>query len=248
MGAAVVLWVVAALVGAVAVALLLRGGSAARGVGVPLLAAALLGGLAGVVFALVVADDTLAAADTPVLAALLGVRSPGVTAAAEAVSFVGGTAGTGGAAVVAAVVLALRGRRVRAAVWVLGVAVGAATIRVAKESVERPRPPDAARLTVESTSSLPSGHSLMAALGLGLVALAVGTLAGATVRRLVAVLAGLAVLAVGASRAYLGVHWTTDVVSGWLVGAALALLCLAAARTLEAGAGRPSPSPADHSG
>ena len=244
MGAAVVLWVVAVLLGAAGVVLLLRDRSTAREVGVPLVAAGLLAGLAGVVYALVVAEDTLAAADAPVLAALLGIRSSGVTAAAEAVSFVGGTVGTGGAAVIAAVVLALRGRRVRAAVWVTAVAVGAATIRVAKESVERPRPPEATRLAVETTSSLPSGHSLMAALGLGLVALAVGTLTGAVVRLLVAVLAGLAVLAVGASRAYLGVHWTTDVVAGWLVGAALALLALAVARALEAVAAHRAVDPA----
>ncbi len=142
---------------------------------------------------------------------------------------------------VAALVLLLRGRRARAVVWVVGVVAGASTIRFVKVAVERPRPPVPTRLAVETTSSLPSGHSLMAALGLGLVALAAGTLAGRAVRVVVTALAVLAVAAIGASRAYLGVHWITDVIAGWLLGAGIAMTCLAAARAIEIHPPRHSP-------
>jgi undecaprenyl-diphosphatase len=50
-------------------------------------------------------------------------------------------------------------------------------------------------------------------------------------------LAMLVTFLVGASRVYLGVHYPTDVLAGWLVGLSWALLCWLVERSLERRAG-----------
>jgi undecaprenyl-diphosphatase len=83
-------------------------------------------------------------------------------------------------------------------------------------------------------SSFPSGHSMLSAA----VYLTLGLVASRFVprRRLKALLLTSAILvtgAVGASRVYLGVHWPTDVLAGWAVGAAWALVCWCTAAWLQ---------------
>lgn len=233
---------------AVVAGLLVVGAVLARSRGVPAPTAAGLGvagvlvAVAAALFVLVAADETLDAADLPVLSWLVERRTAGFTTTAEVASLAGGTVPTGGLAVLAAGVLYARGLRVRAAVWVGAVLVGSLTIRVLKNVIERPRPPVGTRLAVETSTSLPSGHSLMAALGVGLTVIAAlhllppGPAAGGGRR----VLRGLIVLVgvllaglIGVSRAYLGVHWTTDVVAGWSLGAALLALAVVVAGVLE---------------
>jgi membrane-associated phospholipid phosphatase len=105
----------------------------------------------------------------------------------------------------------------------LSVAATEAVVELVKVLVERPRPPEADALTHASGFSFPSGHAATAVAVYAVIALLLA--GGCCGRRRVALLivGGLVVLGVGLSRVYLGVHYPTDVLAGWLTGAALAL-------------------------
>ncbi|MFI8260880.1 MULTISPECIES: phosphatase PAP2 family protein [unclassified Streptomyces] len=100
--------------------------------------------------------------------------------------------------------------------------------------VARPRPPVADRVTHASGFSFPSGHTSTSALVAGLLAWAVWRAASPAAARLCRALFACWAVTVGLTRVYLGVHWPTDVLGGWLY----ALTWLSAAMTVDAGFGR----------
>ena len=104
-----------------------------------------------------------------------------------------------------------------------------------KEAVGRARPEYLMTGSAPSTMSFPSGHSLFAMVFGGLlIVLAEGWIESIQVRRALQVGLGLLILAVGASRVYLGAHWPSDVLGGYLFGA-IALLGLVLVRNMMLG-------------
>ncbi|MEJ3654085.1 phosphatase PAP2 family protein [Actinomycetes bacterium KLBMP 9759] len=165
--------------------------------------------------------------DSALLAESVDARSGELTASAILVTDVGSTLVMAVLAVSAGAWSWYRGRRADA-VLAIGAMVGASIVfRLLKIVIARPRPPEISRLVVETNESLPSGHATMSTVVLGTL-----VVLGWARRRLVGrvlLVAGAAawVGAVGATRIYLGVHWFSDVVAGWLVGAAWLAVCVA---------------------
>jgi undecaprenyl-diphosphatase len=146
----------------------------------------------------------------------------------------------GGATVLTLLSLAAVGylllrRQWRNALFVTVSVAGGTLVSTALKSLfARPRP-DLVPHAVEVTSaSFPSGHSMLAMvtyLTLGAVLAEVEQ-----DRRIKVYLLGWALLLsllVGMSRIYLGVHWPTDVIAGWCIGCAWALLCGSVALWLQ---------------
>lgn len=142
---------------------------------------------------------------TPLLDAVV----PMVTALAEPV-FVGAFA------VAIGLVYAYRRKWAWAVLWLGGVAGAGAIAYGLKHIVARPRPELWERLA-ETGYSLPSGHAVASMA----VALCVAAMLWRTKwRRLAVVLGSLYVLLIGFTRLYLGVHYPTDIMAGWLLSAA----------------------------
>lgn len=103
-----------------------------------------------------------------------------------------------------------------------------------KHVFERTRPDLVPHAVQVYTASFPSGHAMLSAITyLTLGALLMRVQPG---RRVKAYLLGVAVFVtvlVGISRVYLGVHWPTDVLAGWCVGATWAMLCWLVALWLQ---------------
>ncbi|MEU1550608.1 phosphatase PAP2 family protein [Nocardia sp. NPDC005745] len=153
-------------------------------------------------------------------------RNPGLTAVAKAVSIVGGTLAMGIFATVGCVVLAWR--RLWQGVLVVAAAALGASILVAggKHLVGRSRPAPMYQLVIETNQSYPSGHTLGSTVVIGVLLIISLPYLRRRVIRVAAITAAVfAVTAIGLSRLYLGVHWPTDILAGWLLGGAWLLAC-----------------------
>ena len=121
--------------------------------------------------------------------------------------------------------------QVRLAVGILGAIVLSSTIKVL---VDRPRPPAGQMVVAVTGFSFPSGHVTESVAVYGMLSILLGSSTASWTKR-VALGAGAVFicLLVGLSRLYLGVHWLTDVLGGYALGALWLAVLVTAVRTLE---------------
>lgn len=154
-----------------------------------------------------------------------GLSTPGLDAAFLASHWLGCVWASAALVLGLAVFYRACGERRLALLWLLaGVAV-----LVIEESLKlliaRPRPQLWAPLIGPSDYAFPSGHAMASAAFYPLLASVLAHRGVAGRRRLLYIAAGLSGF-IGLGRVYLGVHWPTDVLAGWTLGAALALIAI----------------------
>ncbi|MFC5156902.1 phosphatase PAP2 family protein [Streptomyces amakusaensis] len=128
---------------------------------------------------------------------------------------------------VAVVWLWYRGERLFAC-WIAGTTLmGSAVQQTLKASVGRERPQWPDPVDSAHYAAFPSGHAMTATVVCGLL-LWVLVRRGASDRARLWGWAAVvvSVVGVGLTRLYLGVHWPTDVLAGWLMGAAVVTLSI----------------------
>ena len=206
-----------------------RGFYAAAGV---LLSAGLALALLGLWGLSLLTEEVLEGDTARIDAALLGWlnerATPWLDHAAVEITALGDTLVVVMVTLIAATLLGLLGQKAYA--WLLVAAVsGAAVITpVLKAIFDRPRPQvlELRAHFAESSAAYPSGHATMSMVTLVTVVFIIHRLSKPRWAGMVAgALAGLLILLIGLSRLYLGLHFPSDVLAGYVVGFAWAVLC-----------------------
>jgi membrane-associated phospholipid phosphatase len=176
----------------------------------------------------VVAGGPMTDADRTVLSWIVHHRGPNLTDAFHSLTALGSAWVVGPVEAAAAVVLLARRR------WQLGALVAMVPIvtfvltGLVKLLVGRPRPSLDTRLVSVSGMAFPSGHASAAVACYLTLAVVFWAIRPPGWPRVAVTLGAVLVcLGIGASRIYLGVHWVSDVLGGWMLGA-IVLLALTA--------------------
>lgn len=172
-----------------------------------------------------VEDGITEPGDTAILLWMARYRTPLLTTVALEITDLGGASVLVLVALISSVFLWVTHRRY--SVLLLWVAMVGGTIlnTILKVAFARPRPP-VPHLTTVGFYSFPSGHAMNAMVFYGILAYLLTRITPSlALRRATLAVAAIVILLIGLSRLYLGVHYPSDVLGGYLAGFTWATLC-----------------------
>ncbi len=178
------------------------------------------------ILALAVAAEphSLVLMNEQVMAFVASLRTPTLTVFFRAVTFVADPAVLAVLATAATLVFIGLKRPVDAVFVGGSTALTFGLSELFKSLVAYPRPTSGFLTSLPTSNSFPSGHAICSLVFFGTLALVLTIdRTDAKSRTRVYAVAAIAVLLVGVSRLYLGVHWITDVSGSWLLGSAILL-------------------------
>ena len=167
---------------------------------------------------------TLFHLDLKINAYVIRVANPGLTGFLGTITDLGSIYLVVMVAVIVGIILFIRKNWWRLLALFLAVAIGQAVLNILKVAFQKPRPET--EMFVFSYS-FPSGHVFSATVIYGFcIYLAFRFINNATVKWIVSTLLAFLILLIGFSRIYLGVHWLSDTLAGYVTGFAWLLFCI----------------------
>jgi len=170
--------------------------------------------------------------DSYILQAIISTRSNVLTPVMKVFSFLGSEAIIFGS-VVAIIFLGLRKHRKEAFIFTIILIMGLLATIFLKTSYEIPRPVvDAIR--VEESFSYPSGHAINSLLFYSTLSYFVFHFTKSLTKTIISfTLTGILISLIGISRIYLGVHYPSDVIAGYIAGFWLFVTIILIDKTVE---------------
>lgn len=140
--------------------------------------------------------------------------SPAMDSIVLALTDLGYTWWVGGLTILGVILLIYRKQRRSAIILMMGVVGSAVMNLILKAFFQRDRPELWERLVTENSTSFPSGHAMASAS----LAVCVMVILWPTKWRYLAIISGVIYMVViGFTRLYLGVHYPSDIIAGWLI-------------------------------
>lgn len=189
------------------------------------------------IFALIaegVEEGFTQAFDEAVLRWFEGMRTPGLDKAMLEITTLGSGLVLVVIVLVASVFLWQTQHKWSVYLLLLGTLGGKLLNTILKLSYERPRPTIVESVTDVYSASFPSGHAMSSMVVYGSVAYLVGRLeAKHGLRYTTWIFAAIAIILIGISRMYLGVHYPSDVIAGFIAGIAWLGFVVASMQALQ---------------
>ena len=158
--------------------------------------------------------------DANVRHSIHSVSTPRVTQLLSAATSLGSQAVVIGVSAFSGILMFLKRRRDRALLVVVTMSGAEVLLSILKRHFHRQRPEPFFDTRLPPSYSFPSGHALLSFCCYGLLAALGSAYLRGRIRWLIRICAAALILAIGVSRIYLGLHYPTDVIAGYLVAIA----------------------------
>ncbi len=160
--------------------------------------------------------------DTEIMNLVAAFRSTGITKAFIFLTYLGNWQVIVGLSVVVIIILALL-KKTREIIFLTAALISGEVIKeLLKFLIHRQRPDAVFSLLPENGYAFPSGHAFMSVIFYGMLCYFIYQACKKKWQRIILLVAtAILVFLIGFSRIYLGVHWISDILAGWLIGGAI---------------------------